>query len=166
MMTTHEFHAEQWLPRPRAEVFPFFADARNLETITPGWLHFQILTPAPIAMRVGCRIDYRLRVHGLPLRWQSEITVWEPPDRFVDEQRRGPYRYWRHEHTFRDHEGGTLCADHVRYAVPGGALVHRLFVKRDVERIFAWRRQLIEQLLGGHRPADGLNPAPGVVSPA
>jgi ligand-binding SRPBCC domain-containing protein len=151
-MTIHELHSELWLPRPRAEVFPFFADARNLEAITPGWLRFQVLTPGPLEMRTGLRIDYRLRVHGLPLRWQSEITVWEPPQRFVDEQRRGPYRLWRHEHRFAERDGGTLCADHVRYAVPGGELVYRLFVRRDVERIFEFRRRRLTERFGSVPP--------------
>lgn len=144
----HEFQTELWLSRPRVEVFPFFADVHNLEAITPPWLRFQILTPGPITMRPGALIDYRLRVHGLPLHWQTEIAVWEPPVRFVDRQRRGPYRIWEHEHTFEERNGGTLCRDRVRYAVPGGALVHRLFVRRDVEAIFAFRQRRLSELLG------------------
>ncbi len=140
-MKTHDLACELWLPRPIEEVFPFFADAANLEILTPPWVHFQIVTARPIEMRAGARIDYRLRVHGLPLRWQSEITVWEPQSRFVDEQRRGPYRLWRHEHTFQSSDGGTLCRDHVRYAVAFDFPVHRLLVRPDVERIFAYRQQ-------------------------
>src|SRR5579871_5848818 len=97
-MRIHEFHGEQFLPRPLEEVFPFFADAGNLPILTPPWLHFHILTTRPIEMRRGALIDYRLRIHGLPIRWQSEIVEWDPPHRFVDEQRRGPYRLWHHEH--------------------------------------------------------------------
>ena len=89
-MRTHEFRCELWLPRPLGEVFSFFADAGNLELLTPPQLNFHILTPRPLEMRVGLLIDYRLRVRGIPLRWQSEITAWEPPHRFVDEERRGP----------------------------------------------------------------------------
>ena len=133
--------AEQWVPRPVSEVFSFFADAGNLDALTPPWLRFEILTPRPIEMRVGALIDYRIRLHGLSLRWQSEITAWQPPHRFVDEQRRGPYRVWIHEHSFTQQDGGTLVGDHVRYAVLGGALVERLFVRRDVARIFAYRQQ-------------------------
>jgi ligand-binding SRPBCC domain-containing protein len=140
------YECELWLPSPVERVFPFFADARNLERITPPFLRFRVLTPEPIEMRVGTLIDYRLRVHGLPLRWRSEITVWDPPHRFVDEQRRGPYRKWHHEHTFEPRDGGTLTRDRVEYAVPGGVLVDRLFVRRDVERIFAYRRRVLSEL--------------------
>jgi ligand-binding SRPBCC domain-containing protein len=97
-------------------------------------------------MKVGTRIDYRLRVLGLSVRWQSEITAWQPPHRFVDEQRRGPYRLWHHEHTFTEQDGGTLVGDHVQYAVLGGALVERLFVRRDITAIFAYRQQKLAAL--------------------
>ena len=142
-MQIFTFQAELWLPRPRDEVFAFFADAGNLQAITPPWVHFEILTPAPIPMRAGALIDYRIRVHGLPLRWRTEITEWAPPHRFVDVQRRGPYAFWEHTHTFEERDGGTLCRDLVRYRPRGGALVHRLFVRRDVERIFEYRRQCL-----------------------
>jgi ligand-binding SRPBCC domain-containing protein len=137
---------EAWLPRPLAEVFAFFADAGNLDVLTPPWLRFEILTPRPIQMRVGALIDYRLRLRGLPLRWQSEITAWQPPHRFVDEQRRGPYRAWIHEHTFIERDGGTLVGDRIRYAVPGGALVNTLFVRRDVEKIFKYRQARLAEI--------------------
>lgn len=147
-MTTHDFHAELWLPRPVTEIFGFFSDAYNLQALTPQWVNFEILTPKPILLRAGALIDYRLRIHGLPVRWQTEITVWEPTHRFVDEQKRGPYRLWIHEHRFTAQNGGTLCSDHVRYAVPGGALLNRLFVRRDVEKIFAFRRGQLEARFG------------------
>ena len=140
--------AEQWLPRPRAEIFQFFADAGNLNILTPPWLRFEILTPRPIVMRVGALIDYRLRLHGWPLRWQSEITAWEPPERFVDEQRHGPYRLWQHEHRFTERDGGTVVTDRVRYAVAGGRLTDWLFVRHDVVRIFAYRQQKLAELFG------------------
>ena len=139
---------ELWLPRPRAEVFAFFSGPRNLETITPAWLHFQILTPQPVAMRAGAIIDYRLRLRGVPIRWTTEITEWHPPYRFVDVQRRGPYRLWIHEHTFEEKDGGTVARDRVDYKVAFGALVHRLFVGRDVERIFAYRRCVLSHYFG------------------
>ena len=137
---------EQWLPRPLHEVFAFFADAGNLDTLTPPWLRFEILTPRPIAMRVGALIDYRLRLRGLPIRWQSEISDWSPPHRFVDEQQRGPYRLWHHTHTFKEQDSGTLVCDHVRYAVFGGELIDRLFVRRDLEKIFTYRQQTLAEL--------------------
>ncbi len=140
------FRAEQWLPRPRTEVFPFFAEARNLEELTPPWLKFEVLTPAPINMRAGALIDYRLKVHGIPIRWRTEILEWDPPHRFVDVQLRGPYTLWHHTHTFEERDGGTLCRDEVRYRPLGGALVDTLFVRRDVETIFAYRRQRLDAL--------------------
>ncbi len=145
-MREFALNLELCLPLPRHELFPFFAEARNLETLTPPWLRFEVLTPAPIQMQAGVRIDYQLRLHGLPLRWQSEITAWDPPHRFVDEQRRGPYRRWIHEHRFEEHTGGTRCVDHVRYAVFGGGLIERLFICRDLERIFAFRQATLRKL--------------------
>jgi len=147
-MKTHEFSSEQWLPATRDKVFPFFADAANLQEITPPWLDFRVATPQPLAMRVGALIDYRLKVHGIPLRWRSEITAWEPPHRFVDEQQRGPYRLWIHEHLFEERDGGTLVVDRVRYAVPGGALINWLFVRHDIARIFAHRTAALRQRFG------------------
>jgi ligand-binding SRPBCC domain-containing protein len=157
-MKIHEFQCELWLPRAPEAVFDFFADAANLQVITPDWLRFRILTPRPIVLCAGALIDYRLRIHGLPVRWRTEITAWEPPHRFVDEQRRGPYRLWIHEHRFTPQEGGTLCSDHVRYAVPGGEIVHRLWVRRDVEKIFAFRRQKLIALLGQPRESASQEP--------
>ena len=147
-MTTHVFKTELWLPVPREKVFPFFADARNLETITPPWLNFNVLTPGHIEMRAGAIIDYQLRIHGLPVCWRTEITSWNPPFSFCDEQRRGPYRRWSHTHTFVEKSGGTLCRDEVIYAVPGGAMVNWLFVRRDVEKIFAYRAETLKKHFG------------------
>jgi ligand-binding SRPBCC domain-containing protein len=145
-MNEQVLHVEQWLPRPRAEVFPFFADAANLQAITPPWVGFTIVTPLPVEMRVGAIIDYRLRIRGLSVRWKTEITAWDPPFRFADEQRKGPYRQWIHEHHFEEKDGGTLVIDHVRYRAPGGQLVERLLVRPDVERIFAFRKQRLAEL--------------------
>ena len=141
------------LAAPLAEVFAFFADARNLEVLTPEWLRFQVITQPPPAMAAGTRIDYRLRLRGMPVRWQSEITAWEPPFRFVDEQRRGPYRVWIHEHRFaveRQPGGGevVVAGDKVDYAVPGGRLVNRLLVAADLRRIFAYRRERLYERFG------------------
>lgn len=150
-MTTYELSTRLLVPRPRAEVFAFFADAGNLEVLTPPWLHFHILTALPIAMQPGALIDYRLRVRGFPLHWRTRITEWEPPDRFVDEQLKGPYKLWLHEHRFVERPGGTEVLDRVRYAVPGGPLsplIHRFLVARDVRTIFAWRTRKLQEIFG------------------
>lgn len=149
-MTTYHLHEELWLPLPRPQVFEFFADAGNLDAITPPWLNFHIVTPRPIEMRPGALIDYKLRVRGVPISWRTEIAAWDPPFKFVDQQLKGPYKKWVHTHTFEEKEGGTLIRDHVEYAVPGGILspiVHRLFVKSDVEKIFKFRTQSIRKLM-------------------
>jgi hypothetical protein len=145
-MRVRQFRSEFWLARPPVELFPFFADATNLETLTPQWLRFRIVTPRPIEMREGTSIDYHLRIHGLPVRWRSRINVWEPPHRFVDEQIRGPYRLWIHEHKFAERDGGTEVRDRVQYSAPGGALVDALFVRRDLEKIFAYRRNKLKEV--------------------
>jgi hypothetical protein len=145
-MGIHTFERETRLPRPIGDVFSFFADASNLGTITPPWLEFHILTPPPIRMAPGTIIDYRIRVHGLPMRWRTEITAWEPPHRFVDVQVRGPYRIWEHTHEFIPDGDGTRVRDHVRYALPLGPvgdMVRRMFVARDVERIFDYRQRIL-----------------------
>jgi len=144
-MRVREFQCELWLPLPPEELFPFFANAANLEAITPPWLQFHIDTQLPVVMQAGTLIDYRLRVRGLPLRWRTRINVWEPPHRFVDEQLRGPYRRWVHEHTFEACDGGTLARDRVSYAVPCDWLVHRWFVRPDVERIFQFRAEALRR---------------------
>jgi ligand-binding SRPBCC domain-containing protein len=145
-MSVFQIDREQIIPHRRAQVFAFFMDAANLETMTPPWLRFRILTPAPIVMRAGTRIDYMLRLHGIPVRWTSAITVWEPPLRFVDEQVRGPYRVWVHEHRFEEAPAGTRVIDSIRYAVPGGALVNRWLVAPDLRRVFDFRREKLSEV--------------------
>jgi len=145
---TFVLHAEQWLPCLRERLFAFFSDAFQLETLTPPLLRFEVVTPPPIVIRAGTLIDYRLRLHGIPIRWQSEISEWEPPSRFVDRQTRGPYRLWRHEHRFVECDKGTLVIDHVDYRVTGGRLVNRLLVAPDLRRIFVFRMQKLEELFG------------------
>lgn len=147
-MRLFTLETEQWFPQTLETLFPFFADAANLEQLTPPWLHFRIVSPA-VELRAGALLDYRLRVHGIPLTWQSEITVWEPPFRFVDVQKRGPYRAWIHEHTFESRDGGTLMRDRVQYAVTGGALVRNLLVAPDLDKIFNFRRVRLESIFGG-----------------
>lgn len=144
-MKTHTLKTEIWLPQQRTTVFAFFADPRNLEALTPGWLHFEILTPQPLQMKPGVLIDYRLRLYGILLRWQSKITVWEPPCRFVDTQSRGPYSSWIHEHTFVERGGGTIVGDTVIYAAPGGRVVNQLLVAPDLARIFRYRQEVLQK---------------------
>jgi ligand-binding SRPBCC domain-containing protein len=148
-----------WLKREIADVFAFFSDARNLNLITPEWIRFRIQTPMPVVMKSGLLLDYSLQFRGIPVRWQSEITVWDPPHRFVDEQRKGPYRRWVHEHLFQEKDGGTEVVDRVDYAVPGGRLVHRLFVKGDVTSIFRYRRRKLTEIFqGAEGRSAGLKP--------
>jgi ligand-binding SRPBCC domain-containing protein len=135
-----------WVPRPLDEVFAFFANAANLEALTPPWLHFHILNP-DLVIGEGVRIDYRLKIHGIPLQWQSEICRWNPPSSFVDEQRKGPYRRWVHTHTFAAERGGTRVGDSVEFEVPFGWLVGRV-VMRDVRKIFAFRQQALTRIFG------------------
>jgi ligand-binding SRPBCC domain-containing protein len=151
-VTIHRLEREQYLDRPVDRVFTFFAEARNLERITPSWLKFEVLTPEPIEMRVGTEIDYRLRFRGVPLRWTSRIEGWEPGQSFIDRQLRGPYGTWHHRHTFAAKGTGTIVRDVVDYALPLGAvgeLAHPLFVRRDLERIFDYRHRAVLSLLAG-----------------
>ena len=171
MITAHptmrgafRLEVEFWTPRPLEEVFEYFADAGNLQELTPPWLNFHIETPLPIEMRVGALIDYRLRLRVIPIRWRTLISAWEPPFRFVDEQIRGPYRLWHHEHTFRAVDGGTMIRDRVDYSVPGGWLAHQLFVKRDLERIFRYREETMQRILGGTPRTVGISAATGVAT--
>jgi len=155
-----ELHREQQIHRPLAEVFDFFASAENLERITPPWLRFRILEPAPDELKQGATIDYALRVHGIPIRWTSRIERWNPPFEFIDVQVKGPYKRWRHLHRFSETNGGTLMEDLVEYELPFGPLgrlAHRLQVARDLERIFDYRTRRIEELLTRNGPA--LTPA-------
>ena len=144
----HVLAVETFLPLPREEVVPFFAEAENLERITPPELRFRIVTPTPLEMHEGLLIDYRMSLYGIPFRWRTRINAYEPPHRFVDEQIRGPYRLWRHEHVFERCPGATRCVDRVEYSVPGGALAHALLVKRDLVRIFEYRRDVMREAFG------------------
>ncbi|MGA2247265.1 MAG: SRPBCC family protein [Verrucomicrobiota bacterium] len=150
-MRIRDFSAELWLPLPPEELFSFFANAANLDALTPPWLNFHISTPLPITLPEGALVDYRRRVRGVPLRWRTRINVWEPPRRFADEQLRGPYRQWLHEHTFDARNGGTLARDRVRYAVPLDFLVHDWLVRPDVEKIFEFRAQALLQRFSAPR---------------
>lgn len=144
---TYELTSQVFLPLERTDVFDLFADAANLEKLTPPFLQFHVETPLPIEMKRGALIDYRLRLHGFPIRWRTEITEWEPPFRFQDSQIRGPYSMWVHSHEFEETDRGTVVKDLVRYAMPGGTLVHSMFVKGDLRRIFEYRQARLPELL-------------------
>ena len=150
-MRVHVLERTQRVELSAAEAFAFYGDPANLEPLTPPWLHFALTEATEGEMRRGTRLAYRLRLHGIPIRWRSLIQAWEQPDRFVDVQTKGPYSLWEHTHTFEpDGEGATVIGDHVRYAIPLGplgALAHALFVRRDLERIFDYRRDALERLV-------------------
>ena len=141
-------HKETLIPVSIGETFEFFADASNLERLTPPWLTFQIRTPMPVVMQEGLEIDYRIVLHGWPIPWRTRIDVWQPGVRFVDRQLIGPYRWWRHEHRFEPVPGGTRVIDEVEF-VPRARWITGGFVRRDVERIFTYRQDRLPQLFGG-----------------
>lgn len=150
----HRLTRTQVVPRPLGEVFAFFSDASNLEALTPGSLHFRFLTPLPIEMRVGARIDYALTIFGFPIRWRTVITDWQPGVQFVDEQESGPYAFWRHTHAFEAAGNSTIVRDTVDYMEPLGPLgdiAHAVFVRRALDRIFDFRQRAVLRLLGARR---------------
>ena len=149
-MRVHLIEREQRLAVPPERAFALFAEAGNLEAITPPWLRFRIVAPGAIEMRQGTVIEYRLTLHRVAIRWLTRIEVWEPPRRFVDLQVRGPYALWEHTHSFEPAGGGTLMRDRVRYRLPWGplgAFAHLAFVRRDLERIFDYRGEAIGRVL-------------------
>ncbi len=150
-MTTYRLERKIWVPHSVPEVFDFFSRAENLERLTPPWMHFRILTPLPIPMKQGATIAYALRVRGVPIRWLTEIELWNPPYEFVDVQVKGPYKLWHHTHRFSESEGGTSIEDAVRYVLPFGLLgrlIHRIQVARDIEKIFDYRARQVQALFG------------------
>ena len=147
-MKVHVFERAQRLPGPPEGVFGFFAEAHNLEEITPPFLDFEVVTPRPIEMKVGTLIEYRLKLHGVRLRWLTRIDTWDPGVSFVDRQLKGPYRLWHHTHLFEPDGEDTIMRDIVRYALPLGPLgeLARLaLVRRDLDRIFEFRQAEIER---------------------
>ena len=148
IMRTYSLNREQWVPRPLGEVFSFFSRPENLQAITPPWLDFGMVE-TPKALVPGAVIRYRLKWHSLPIRWTSEISEWNPPHGFVDRALSGPYALWNHEHSFSPDNGGTTIHDCVTYALPlgwAGRLAHRLWVRRDVEKIFDYRAEKMRVL--------------------
>lgn len=154
-MRTYTLQREQWVASPLRRIFPFFAQPENLALITPPSLRFRLLTPPPVEMEKGRIIDYTIRVMGLPVRWRTLITTYEPPRCFVDEQISGPYSFWHHTHRFEPRDGGTLLYDEVRYVLPMALLgpvrgmVHALYVRPSLEQIFDYREQVFTRLFGG-----------------
>lgn len=142
----YRLEREELIPASRERVFDFFSKAENLERLTPPFLQFAILTPLPIEMKRGQFIEYRIGLGGIPMNWLTEISEWSPPERFVDEQLRGPYRYWHHTHSFDEVSGGTLMRDVVEYELPLGPLgrlAHAALVQRMLQRIFDYRKQAV-----------------------
>jgi ligand-binding SRPBCC domain-containing protein len=145
----HTFDTSMFFPLARDRVFEFFSDAGNLARITPGDMRFRVRTPPPIEIRQGCVIEYGMRAFGIPMRWRSLISRWDPPREFVDEQLAGPYKSWLHTHRFVERLGGTDMEDRVEYSLgwgPLGELAHPL-VKRQLVRIFQFRRSALERIL-------------------
>jgi ligand-binding SRPBCC domain-containing protein len=140
-------HTEIVVPAPLDQTFAFFADASNLERLTPPWLRFSIRTPLPIEMGEGREIEYRIALYGVPIRWTSRIDVWEPRVRFVDRQIVGPYRWWRHDHRFEPVGDATRVIDDVEY-VPRLAWLTARVVQRDLRRIFSYRQDALRQIFG------------------
>lgn len=149
ILKIYELRRKVSIPAPVEDVFSFFSNTENLNLITPPWLYFKILTPLPIKMEKNVLIDYSIKLLGLRLIWKTEITVWQPPHRFVDQQIKGPYQVWEHTHLFEEKEGRTQMEDVIRYAVPGfvlSPLIHFLFVRPRLEKIFAFREQRVLEL--------------------
>jgi len=150
-MKVYELKHVQLLPLPVEQVFAFFERPENLAKLTPSSLGFEILTPSPIKMCSGALIDYSVRVLGLPVRWTTLITDYDPPHGFVDVQIRGPYSFWHHSHQFEAVEEGAVMTDTVRYVLPFswvGRFVHVLFVRRQLHHIFSYRSEVLQSQFG------------------
>ncbi|MFN7992177.1 MAG: SRPBCC family protein [Bryobacteraceae bacterium] len=151
-MKKYRLESSTTVPVSLREAFEFFESPYNLARITPPWLNFRITTKERIQMRKGAEIRYLIRWLGIPIRWKTEITAYEPPFFFVDEQASGPYAYWRHRHEFTPTESGTIVSDHVEYALPFGPLgrfMHWLRVGSQLEEIFDYRRKALAEVLTG-----------------
>lgn len=152
-MAEHILRTELILKLPREQVFAFFADAGNLERITPPQLNFQIITPQPIDIAKGTLIDYQLKLHGFPIKWRTEISEWNPPYSFIDQQLSGPYKQWIHRHTFTEVDAKTtLIEDEVRYRLPVEPLgdIAHFIVRSELEKIFAFRQKTVAEVLAAN----------------
>jgi ligand-binding SRPBCC domain-containing protein len=153
-MKKHLFETEIEFEEPLDRVFEFFCRAENLDFLTPPWLRFRFITTLPIEMRESALIEYRLKLYGVPVRWKTKITEWDPPHSFQDTQARGPFRHWIHTHYFEERNGGTLMRDRVEYAVPGwifAPIAHRFFVRGNIIRIFTYRREQLSKIFSIRR---------------
>jgi ligand-binding SRPBCC domain-containing protein len=152
-MTINQLNRTQFFPFPPEEVFPFFESPENLGTITPSWLSFRMLTPVPVGMKEGAVIEYTISWLGIPMRWKTLISRYDPPHCFSDVQLKGPYALWEHMHTFRAVDGGTEMTDTIRYALPFGVLgsiAHALFVRRQIDGIFDHRAAVLARRFDPH----------------
>ncbi|MBX7149010.1 SRPBCC family protein [bacterium] len=141
----YKLTSEKWANKPLKEVFSFFAEAQNLEKMTPAWLNFSIITPPPIVMKEGLLIDYKIKLFGVPMKWKTLISRWEPGKCFVDEQLKGPYKKWIHLHSFESSKGGTVCRDEVAFYPLGGALTMP-FVGFNLRKIFEYRGRVMDKI--------------------
>lgn len=149
LMKVYTLERKQIVSKKLSEVFPFFAKPENLEELTPPSLNFKIITPTPIEMKEGALIDYTIKISGIPQRWTTLITKFEPPHKFVDQQIKGPYSFWHHTHEFYESKEGTVLLDRVDYGLPFsflGDIAHALFVKKQLNTIFDYRYQIIQKL--------------------
>ena len=148
-MKVFKLEAKQFIRRPLEEVFGFFSRPENLVVITPAKLQFKILTPSPLEMKQGALIDYTIKLFKVPIHWRTLITTYEPPFKFVDEQIKGPYNFWHHTHMFKEVTDGVEIFDEVHYSIPFGplgSLLHALWIKKDLNHIFEYRKGVIDDL--------------------
>ncbi|MCW3083386.1 MAG: hypothetical protein JWP12_752 [Bacteroidetes bacterium] len=145
----HTLIKETIINRPIAEVFDFFSKAENLDKITPPDMQLRIISPQPIIIQKGTLIDYKIKVSGIPFKWQTLISEWNPPYRFIDKQLKGPYNTWIHEHTFEERNGKTYMKDYVQFRSPGfflEPLINKLFVEKKIKAIFEFREKILKEL--------------------
>jgi ligand-binding SRPBCC domain-containing protein len=147
-MTDSTFECEQWVPSNIKDVFIFFAEAKNLESITPPHLNFKIIEMSTENITKGTLIDYKIRLYGAPMEWKTHIREFKENEMFIDEQLKGPYTKWLHTHTFQEKDGGTLIIDHILYKIPFGSLGNLIlgnFIRKDIQAIFNYRKNFIKE---------------------